>query len=88
MSWGFDCAVTGGGRGLLLRRAGQSIAELVFGLPGEPVKGWELDESEARITATMSGRLISPVKCRRERSRSSSASMRRFQLSPSGSCAP
>ena len=55
MSWGFDCAVTGGGRGLLLRRAGQSVAELVFGLPGEPVKGWELDESEARITAVEHG---------------------------------
>lgn len=55
MSWGFDCAVTGGGRGLLLRRAGQSVAELVFGLPGEPVEGWESDESEARITAVEHG---------------------------------
>ncbi|MDO5534993.1 MAG: hypothetical protein Q4F65_10115 [Propionibacteriaceae bacterium] len=50
MSWGFTCAVTGGGRGLLVRRGAASVAELVFGLPGEPVPGWEPDETEARLT--------------------------------------
>lgn len=50
MSWGFHCAVTGGGRGLLVRRDSEPVAELVFGLPGDPVEGWEPDESEARLT--------------------------------------
>ena len=50
MSWGFTCSVTGGGRGLLVRRGSSSVVELVFGLPGEPVEGWEPDDTEARLT--------------------------------------
>lgn len=50
MSWGFSCALTGGGRGLLVRRGGGDVVEFAFGLPGDPVPGWEPDESEARLT--------------------------------------
>lgn len=50
MSWGFTCTVSGGGRGLLVRRGTASVAELVFGLPGEPVDGGEPDGTEARLT--------------------------------------
>ncbi|WP_300081489.1 hypothetical protein, partial [Propioniciclava sp.] len=52
MSWPFACTVTGGGRGLLVRRGPASIAEFAFGLPGEPVEGWEPDDADARLTLT------------------------------------
>lgn len=51
MSWGFTCSVTGGGRGLLVRRGPGRVVEFAFGLPGEPVAGWEPDETEARLTS-------------------------------------
>lgn len=54
MSWGFSCSLTGGGRGLLVRRGRERVAEFVFGLPGEPVPGWEPDETEARLTVAES----------------------------------
>ena len=50
MTWGFTCVVTGGGRGLLVRHGGASVAEFSFGLPGDPVDGWEPDDTEARLT--------------------------------------
>ncbi len=50
MSWDFSCAITGGGRGLLVRRRGVGVVEFAFGLPGEPVPGWEADDTEARLT--------------------------------------
>ena len=52
MSWPFSCTVIGGGRGLLVRRGPASIAEFAFGLPGEPVEGWEPDDADARLTLT------------------------------------
>ena len=51
MSWGFTCSVTGGGRGLLVRRGPGRVVEFAFGLPGEPVAGWEPDDTEARLTS-------------------------------------
>jgi len=50
VTWGFTCVVTGGGRGLLVRHGGASVAEFSFGLPGDPVDGWEPDDTEARLT--------------------------------------
>ena len=50
MSWGFACSLTGGGRGLLVRRDRTPVVEFAFGLPGDPVAGWEPDETEARLT--------------------------------------
>ncbi|MDN5570324.1 MAG: hypothetical protein L0G22_03540 [Propionibacteriaceae bacterium] len=52
MSWPFACQVTGGGRGLLLRRGSAPVVEFAFGLPGDPVAGFEPDDEEVRFTRT------------------------------------
>lgn len=49
-TWPFSCQVTGGGRGLAVRHGRQRVAELAFGLPGEPVPGFTPDEDEVRLT--------------------------------------
>lgn len=50
MSWAFACQVTGGGRGLRVTRDGEFVCEFAFGLPGDPVPGWEPDDEDALLT--------------------------------------
>lgn len=50
MSRAFTRSVTGGGRGLTVSVGRRRVAEFAFGLPGEPVAGWEPDPEDALLT--------------------------------------
>lgn len=51
MTWPFACQVDGGGRWLRITRGDASVALVAFGMPGDPVPGWQPDDTDARLTS-------------------------------------